>query len=289
MRTICLGLAILLSFVSIAYAQDQNTQLVGSQGGAPFDDSCHPGDVVIGFNWNAGKSLETIAAVCQPQSNGVLTGQPYGLRTWGKNTASGGSYFGVGPGVDRCPAGAAVSGLDIWVNKFQDVDSEETQCSTLNSLEGRFLLSRTLTGGGQSVGLAQPSQCPANMRAVGIIGRSGDVVNSLGLKCSSFPWLVAAQPPPTNIVKVIGAADVYDRPNPGNVPPKYPDGLDPAAPQNIVLVYLLEVGKDENVNWYRVNWNGSPPQPLWVYNGQGNFPFDAGSLATATVTVNGGH
>jgi hypothetical protein len=136
----------------------------------------------------------------------------------------------------------------------------------------------------KSVGLAQPSQCPSNMRAVGIIGRSGDVVNSLGLKCSSFPWLVAATPQPTNIMKVINAVDVYGMPDPPQgTNATYPDGLDPA---NTILVYLLEVGPD---NWYRVTWNGSPPQPLWVYNGPGNFPFDAGSLATAKAALGVGH
>ena len=89
-------------------------------------------------------------------------------------------------------------------------------------------------------------------------------------------------------MKVVAAADVYDHPG-GSGQPKYVDGLDPAAPKYIALVYLLEVGTGDNVGWYRVNWNGSPPQPLWVYNGPGNFPFDAGSLATATATVNGGH
>lgn len=114
-------------------------------------------------------------------------------------------------------------------------------------------------------------------------------MNSLGLKCAQ---LVADVPPPTNMVKVVAAADVYDHPG-GSGQAAYPDGLDPAPPNNIVLVYLLEVGKggvnDANVGWYRVTWNGSPPQPLWVFHGQGSMPFDAGSLATAITTVNGGH
>jgi hypothetical protein len=85
----------------------------------------------------------------------------------------------------------------------------------------------------------------------------------------AFPWHVVAwpAPPPSMLVKVINAVDVYDRPDPPpDVQAKLVDGLDPA---NTVLVTLIAVGPD---NWYQVSWNGCPPQPNWVYSGPGDVP-----------------
>lgn len=282
-----IGVAILVGSAFGAYAQTTNTPQVGSTGGAAFDDRCNGTDLMIGYNISENKALSSLQAVCQPQNNGALVGAPYGLRTWGKQAQGTVGEF-AGTESLSCPPGQAIFGLTIWQNKFKDIDSVAAVCVPLSPNSGPGAqLERTVTFGQAFAEFA--IGCGLNGVGVGIAGRSGDVMNSLGLKCSQ---LVADVPPPTNILKVIAAADVYDRPNPGNVPPIYPDGLDPAAPKNIVLVYLLEVGKDANVNWYRVNWNGSPAQPLWVYSGvaaNDQITFDAASLATATATVNGGH
>jgi hypothetical protein len=281
MRSICLGVAVLIGSVFGACAQVTNTQPIGGQSGGLFDDPCHPGDVLVGYDYSAGKSLATLQGVCQAQNNGKLVGATYPLKLQG-------GISNDFPGADspRCPAGSAIYSMDIWVNKFSDIDSVDAKCTPLSPADdgSRFPLSRSFSGG-EAAGNATLVQCPASTLAVGIIGRSDAVMNSLGLKCSPFPWHVAALPPPTNIMKVIASGDVYDHPG-GSGQPKYPDGLDPA---NTILVYLLEVGLDENVNWYRVTWNGAPPQPLWVFHGEGNMPFDPASLATAKAALGVGH
>jgi hypothetical protein len=295
MRSICLGVAILIGSVFGASAQDKTPQ-AGAQDGVYFEDPCHGTDVLIGYNTTTGKALNTIAAVCQPQNNGVLTGTSYALKTHGKPPDPQGGVlgpgFGVAPDGERCqsPTGQAIYGMSVWLNKYNEPDVIGATCVWLQP-NGAAQTQIGYTSGIATSVTQSAIGCGSGV-AVGITGRSTDLMISLGLICSNFPWHVAATPPPTNILKVIAAADVYDRPNPGNVPPIYPDGLDPAAPKNIVLVYLLEVGKDDNVNWYRVNWNGSPPQPLWVYSGvaaNDQITFDAASLATAKATVNGGH
>lgn len=281
-----IGLAILVGSAFGACAQTTNTPQVGSTGGAAFDDRCNGTDLMIGYNISENKALSSLQAVCQARNNGALVGAPYGLRAWGKQAQGTAGEF-AGTESLSCPPGQAIFGLTIWQNKFKDIDSVAAVCVPLSPNSGPGAqLERTVTFGQafeeSAIG------CGLNGVAVGIAGRSGDVMNSLGLKCSQ---LIADVPPPTNIVKVVAAADVYDHPG-GSGQPTYPDGLDPAAPKNIVLVYLLEVGKGDNVNWYRVNWNGSPAQPLWVYSGvaaNDQITFDAASLATAIATVNGGH
>jgi hypothetical protein len=278
MRSICLGLAILLGSVLGASADD--TPEVGGPGGSHFDDACHGTDVMIGFNITENKALNTIAAVCQPQNNGVLVGANYGLRTWG--TLPEPTAVFTGSESYRCPAGQAMFGFTIWVNKLNELDSVAATCVPLSPDGGTGAqLPRSVTVGGVSVSESAIG-CGLGGIAVGITGRSSGVMNSLGLKCNpNFPWHVAQQPPPTNIVRVVAAADIYNTPDPQGAA-TYVDGLDPA---NTVLVYLLEVGPD---NWYRVTWNGAPPQPLWVYSGPGNYPFELDSLATAKATL-GGH
>ena len=63
--------------------------------GGAFDDPCHGTDVLVGFNAITGKALNTIAAVCQPQDNGVLVGANYGLHTWGDSTYNGGDFHAI--------------------------------------------------------------------------------------------------------------------------------------------------------------------------------------------------
>ena len=292
MRSIYLGVAMLMGCVFGAHAQVVDAPVVGGPGGGPYDDPCHTGDVLVGLNYTSGKGMDTIAGVCQSQRDGELVGQVYSLGTHGQvhNPAAGATGPFGDEGKPRCPPGAAVYEMQVWVNKFNEVDSVEAVCFPLKPTptSPRSFLQRTDTSGVATS--ASPSNCPLTSLAVGIVGRSGAEVDSVGLKCSPFPWHVVANPPPppTTIVKVIAAGDVYDHPG-GSGQPIYPDGLDPGAPKYIALVYLLEVGMGDNVGWYRVTWNGAPPQPLWVYNGIGNVPFDADSLATATATVNGGH
>jgi hypothetical protein len=185
MRTICLGLVIFIGSVAGAYAQVTNTPTVGGPGGGPFSDPCHPGDVMIGFNVTEGKALNTFAAVCQAQGNGVLVGANYGLRTFGQQAQSTGSYAGAD--YPRCPYGQAIYGLTIWVNKFNELDSVAATCVPLLPNSGtQSQLPRTPTSGGVAVQESAVG-CGSGV-AVGITGRSGALMDSLGLKCSNFPW-----------------------------------------------------------------------------------------------------
>jgi hypothetical protein len=169
--------------------------------------------------------------------------------------------------------------MNVQLDKNNQVQKIEASCAPL--LPNQNLVQTpiyALTGGDEVT--RKHIQCSHGDIANGLIGRSGTLIDGVGLQCATFH-----SPPPTNIVKVIKGVDVYDRPNPGNVPAKLVDGLDPA---NTVLVYLLAVSPD-NPGWYQVSWNGCPPQPNWVYSASDYTSLDPASLATAIATLNGGH
>ena len=284
MRSICLGVAMLISSVVGAYAQTDAYKLsVEGPGGGAFADVCTSSDVLVGFDFASGDAINQVTAACQSQNNGVLIREIYTLNTWGQPLDPA-PPFGTG-GPLRCPLRQVISEMTVSLDKNQEVQDIQATCTKLLPQDNLQPTVIEAFSRGTAV-TTKHIACSAGDVANGLIGRSGRLIDGVGIQCATFH-----PPPPTNILKVIAAADVYDHPG-GSGQPIYPDGLDPAAPKNIVLVYLLEVGKGDNVNWYRVNWNGSPAQPLWVYSGvtaNDQITFDAASLATAIATVNGGH
>jgi hypothetical protein len=216
MKSIILGCAILIFSTFGAYAEVTNAQLVGGAGGAPFDDACGQGDVLIGYNIISGKAMNTFAAVCQPQSGGVLIGKNYGLRTWGKDSNEGVAF--ETSDVARCPAGTAISALTILVNKFNELDSVSATCSPLlRNTVGISFLTSSGSSGGQAFRQGQ-SECRPGTVAVGVFGRSGALMDALGLKCAPPPWLpVASQTPPA--------------PSPSPMPPSPPKPTPPSSAQ----------------------------------------------------------
>lgn len=172
------------SALMVASCFGADAQVVGGPGGGPFDDACRPDDVMVGYNVLSGKAMNQFAAVCQAQNNGVLVGKNYGLRTWGKNFENDYKFFDT----PRCPAGAAISALNVFVNKFNELDSVSATCSPLRRNTGRTsFFPKTSASGGQAVRNG-PSTCPQGTIAVGVTGRSGALVDSVGLRCAPFPW-----------------------------------------------------------------------------------------------------
>lgn len=290
MRSICLGLAILIGSVFGANAQIIGAAQIGGEGGGAFDDPCQPDDVMIGFNWNSGKSLITFAAVCQAQNNGVLAGPVHGLRTWGKDRPPSGNDF-HGTGAERCPTGSAIYEMEVFVNKFNEIDRVQAICLPLLPNTGSAASLRTSTQGGEAV-RDGVSSCSPNMLAVGIAGRSGALVDKLGLKFSTFPWHVVANPPSPpppstpHFVKVIADVQIFPQCAPGaGIQPKG----DLAA--NTEQVMLVKVGAPPNcVNWYQFSWPNNPAGDNWVYSAPPNTPGDYTSLDASTLAAAvGGH
>ena len=275
MRSVCLVLAILVWSGFGAHAQVSNAPQVGGTGGGPFDDGCHSGDVLVGYNVITGKAMNRFAAVCQAQNNGVLTGSNYGLRTWGQADYNGGPFFGNE--TPRCPAGSAIFAMEVWVNKFNELDSVKATCLPLRPNTGAAsFLQRTSTSGGQATRSGE-SNCPPGTLAIGVTGRSGALVDSLGLKCSPFSWHQASSttppkqlPPAQTFIRVLRDVDVYDRPAPpaGN----RPKGTLAKGTGGVTLVRRGSGG------WYQVQWPGNPAGNDWVYSAADFISLDPATL-----------
>lgn len=175
-----LGNTASVSAQAISYSRIQ----VGGPGGGPFEDTCRPNDVLIGFNYTAGKALNQIAGVCQAENNGALVGANYGLRTWGHWDNSG--PYGATGNV-RCPPGQAITSLHVWVDKFHEVHNVRATCSPLvGGGQGTYLNSTDNMGGQAFSDGSTP--CPPLALAIGLTGGYGTLIDRLGLKCSTFPW-----------------------------------------------------------------------------------------------------
>jgi hypothetical protein len=255
--TLILGLFILLGSVFGASAQGTPTPEVGGTGGAPFADPCHGSDVMIGFNITGGKAMNTFAAVCQAQDNGVLVGANYGLNTWGKLP---GEQFPA-EGDQRCPAGQAIYGMTIYVNKQNELDSLGATCVSLlpNGGPQSELLHLPSLGG---VSVSNSAIGCGSGVAVGITGRSSDLMNSLGLECSQFPWHLAAAPPPTTQQFIIVKApdDYYDQVGGTKEGTLFPSNTD------VSVVMAVP----NNPGWYEISWPEAPGgKDYYIFTGPG--------------------
>ena len=301
--TFCLSLAILFCSVLSAFAQTDvhSSKVVTGPGGVPFVDACHPGDVLIGFNYIAGKAMNTFAGVCQAQNNGVLTGANYGLFTRGNIPSSGGFFdpvFHAGDAV-RCPPGEAIKSMRVWLDKHAEVNSVAATCEQLrpDSHLQAVYLGQFGGAGGEAVS-NEPISCGSDDIAIGIIGRASNLINGLGLDCGTFTWRQAAvvtpgstpTPPTPHYVKVIADdVDVFS-----------------ACSGNQTIIGHISTTTDQLVlrklgdpsacpNWYDMSWPNAPAEDNWVYSapppGKPNDPtsLDQTTLAAAEAALGGGH
>jgi hypothetical protein len=250
--TLCLGGAILVGSVFPASAQSKmhNTDIVSGTGGGLFEDFCHGSDVLIGFNYSAGKAMNQIAGVCQAQHAGALIGANYGLATHGTAPDYGGVFvtFTDG-GALRCNGRQAINQLHVFLDSNGQVNKVEALCIGL--LPSERLIPSTLpasSGGGPPVS-DKLLTCGPDEVAIGLIGRSGTLIDGLGLRCATF------------FVKVTADVDVYDVPDP-------PDGDNRKGVLTAgkIQVTLKKKGAPDHPNWYQVGWPGDPAGDNWVYS-----------------------
>jgi len=191
------SLAAALTFALVCAAPNDigPTVIIGGPGGATFADQCPEGALLVGMNWNSGKDLNSIGPVCAQFSNGHRTGAPlFGLHTWG---TPGGTIRG---GTSRCPDGMAVEAISVSVSHVDLVHGFTFIC---RDPYPRHLPVKhpnySVSGGSWAMGgeakYADIASCGGGAIAVGVIGRSGSLVDGLGLLCqvTNAPQ---PQPPP---------------------------------------------------------------------------------------------
>lgn len=150
--------------------------------GHSFLSACGTGKVMVGIHGGVGWAINAIGPICVDgiSENGWL-GAPQPQEIVGPNTGS--------PFSDTCPAGQAISGLEVWQGYRSD----------RNSIGGLRLLCKKFTSPDQSTGpetrgnrigktgtqFAGYLRCPTRdtPRLTALSGSHGPYVNTLGLLC----------------------------------------------------------------------------------------------------------
>jgi hypothetical protein len=207
--------------------------VAGGPSGAYFEESCAPGQYLVGFSVGSGAWIDSIAILCAPY---VPAQHRFGSRTKGaRHGGNGGS-----PQEAYCPVDSFVHAIDYGFTRQGNdplyVDDVGMMCALPG---GGGAISRTVcieTGEGcgnfnegadvqffaTSAGVGASYQgCPPDEAATGIHGRSGNSLDALGLLCSPEPTgksmgrarpPVASQQTPSQKILQGGAASALKNP-----------------------------------------------------------------------------
>jgi hypothetical protein len=156
----------------------QRTPAFGGGGGTAFELRCGRGYVLTGLQGRQGMVVDRIGVLCRPV-------RPDG--TLGSETTVGSEVGGGGgnPATVSCASGHVVSAL--WILYGTYVDSVQIGCRTWHagtrSMSGTIAFGQKLGGSGSPT----PKQvsCGSDRQpGAGILGRAGNVVDSVGLVCN---------------------------------------------------------------------------------------------------------
>jgi len=172
------ALLIGLTMTTTVFAQGYE-EVHGGQDGVPFQSVC-TGGYLIGFSGYSSAWVNRIRPICANWDDARASFGPalpstifYG-RSGGKR-----AYRKV------CPDGRAVIELNLFIyNEPPMIAGFHAYCSTIVGRGASFM--HDVAGTGMS-GPYKLSMCPRNMFAIGIKGRAGENLNSLGLVCGLSP------------------------------------------------------------------------------------------------------
>lgn len=196
--------ALSILFSHMALAQHRTDAQGSLTTGGPFE-VIYPG-YVTGIFIRQHNHVEAISAYyAQVDANGGI-----GPSQLGRGAGGPGGYDGP-PGVEktfRCPVGAIVVGLRIATFNSM-VGNVEMLCENLTTgfrayvktdwvqpAEGGCSAPFGCFTGAQPIYQGESMNCPQGHAAVGFHGRSGLIIDALGLVCKKLPSAEAAAPPP---------------------------------------------------------------------------------------------
>lgn len=180
------AIACLMTVLSVAPAAAQGDQLLpvtGGGGGNPFQARCPADQHLLGFNLRAGHDLDAIQPVCGVPQSATNVPPTTALQSFGGG--------GGQPARIMCPANSpVVLGLDVFAEGIGlVVNSVSLYCGAVVAQQARpnnpgaiFSAPKQPMTHPDRV-RAHLTYCPPGLLGVGVHGRSGAMVDALGLIC----------------------------------------------------------------------------------------------------------
>jgi hypothetical protein len=164
-----------------------HTPELGGHGGGHFELNCKKTDghqdYLIGFDYTAGKAFNSVTPFCIAAKDGKWSGQEYKVGSRGQpaEELGGGLTPNLRPyrGV-RCKRNQFVTALHVWWDKFGIVHHVKMFCHN-SARTSEFTVSTVNQGGEPNHDDSSP--CPTTFFAVAMAGRSGALIDRIGLIC----------------------------------------------------------------------------------------------------------
>lgn len=198
-----LRLALAMSAIGMAAPAlaDSDLPAIGGTGGAQYRHRCPDGLVLTGFDLRAGDDIDAIHPLC-----GEVHG-PADVAVPPAGDGFGRGWFG-GPGGGfvrmRCPPSTpVVTAINVYADGVDtiSVDRIDIFCSEVGPARNTSAYPSNHyhapvqdPGGSYLAVVEQREDCPAGTVAIGLHGRSGRLVDAMGLICGTTP--ATGRPPP---------------------------------------------------------------------------------------------
>jgi hypothetical protein len=165
--TLATALCALLAVANVANAKTRIGPF-GGGGGGDFRTVCEPGEYMVGFDAQTTHVVDRIAPVCG--RDGGTYGRPWAGGDNGRVKSL------------RCPGAGVVTILQVFVDAGPLISDVGMSC--WNPISGETA-DKVLRTRGVSIN-SQRMICDDGQVAVGIFGRAGTAIDSLGLICDTW-------------------------------------------------------------------------------------------------------
>ncbi len=175
-------IVVILMAASIGIANAQfRGPVYGGGGGEPYEATCGPGGVLIGFTARSGAWLDSVQLICRRIAADGRLGDIY---TAGKVGGDGGEQGSP----NMCPDGFV--GMSLQVENGRYVNGLILGCLRWNAAERKIQddprhPSIQVRGGDRATGHALTA-CPNGWAVKGIYGKAGQYVDNVGVVCNDY-------------------------------------------------------------------------------------------------------
>ena len=176
---------ITMSFVVAGFAGEANAKSYskerGGTGGGPYEVVCNGDDYLVGLDYSAGTALDNVTPLCRPVKNGKWTDSTYKRKPVG-GLGRNGQFQNAGP--LKCEKNQYITSLHVWWDRTGIVHHFRMTCHSFDRKNNSKETSKNTGGEPRHDG---GSACESGQFAIGISGRSGSLIDRLGLVCEDKP------------------------------------------------------------------------------------------------------